>query len=151
MTLIEQLILLAHVTGAAGLGAVIGWERESAAKPAGLRTHMTVCGACCLFVILARAFVPFFITVAEIHEEPFAIDPIRTLQAIVIGVSFIGAGTILKAPQEDRVYFLTTAASVLVSAGVGMAVALRLYLAAMGIACLFFVIQHWLGSSKAPQ
>ncbi len=105
---------------AAALGAAIGLEREIAGKPAGLRTHMLVATAAALLLTLG------FAVVADFREETgmsVRTDPIRIIQAIVIGISFLGTGTILH-ERSGRVEGLTTAASILVTAAIGIAVAL---------------------------
>ena len=109
---------LGHVGLAALLGAFIGCEREWAGKPAGLRTHMLVGGAAAMFVLLGFSAVEAFPDPARMSA-----DPIRVLQAILVGVSFLGAGTILR-DGSGNVEGLTTAASILVTSGVGTAVAL---------------------------
>ncbi|WP_438397142.1 MgtC/SapB family protein [Caballeronia sp. DA-9] len=93
------------------LGGAIGFERESAGSAAGLRTHMLVAVGCALFIL-----VPL--------QAGFSQDNMsRVIQGLVSGVGFLGAGAILK-PADDRVRGLTTAASIWLSAGVGMAVGL---------------------------
>ena len=115
---------------AMGLAGVIGLERELAGKPAGLRTHMFVAGAAALMVALSETIVGRF---AEQLPEAVASDPIRIFQAIVVGVSFIGAGTIVQREEKDRIEGLTTAASLLLVTGVGIAVALDLIVVAGAI------------------
>jgi len=91
---------------AAVLGGLIGWERESHGRPAGMRTHMmTVIG------------VVLFSEVSKHFAEG---DPTRIAAQIVTGIGFLGAGTILRHGPEIR--GLTTAASLWAAAGIGMAV-----------------------------
>jgi putative Mg2+ transporter-C (MgtC) family protein len=101
------------------LGAVIGIEREVADKPAGLRTHILVAAGCALLVILAQGAVEYFQRYTP--DEQIMADPIRVIQAIVIGISFLGTGTIIHY-QERHVEGLTTAASIFLTAGIGIAV-----------------------------
>lgn len=105
---------------AALLGALIGLEREWNGKPAGLRTHMLVAASSSLFVLLGFSAVETF---RKLELASVRTDPIRILQAIVIGVSFLGAGTILR-DRTGQVEGLTTAASVLITSAIGVAVAL---------------------------
>lgn len=109
------------------LGGIIGIEREIADKPAGLRTHIFVASACALLVVLAKGAVDFF--EHHISDQQIDVDPIRVIQAIVIGISFLGAGTIVH--REDRqVEGLTTAASIFLTACIGIAVGIdRVWLA----------------------
>lgn len=106
---------------AAGLGAAVGLERQIAGKPAGLRTQMLVSASAALFVVLG------FSAVENFREETGMVvrtDPIRILQAIVIGVSFLGAGTIMQDRSSGHVEGLTTAAAILMTASIGAAVPL---------------------------
>lgn len=94
---------------AAVLGALIGLERERSDHPAGLRTHILVCVGAALFTLVSKQMAgPQF-------------DPGRIAAQIVSGVGFLGAGTILR--QGSVIRGLTTAASLWVVAGIGMAVA----------------------------
>ena len=117
-----QLQILGEVALAMLLGAVIGFERELANKPAGLRTHMLVAGASALLVGLGSVVVQQFAVTGE--DSLVRTDPIRVIEAIVGGISFLGAGTILRHRGADQIEGLTTAASILFAAGVGIAVAL---------------------------
>ena len=105
---------------AVGLAALLGLERELARKPAGLRTHMLVGLAAALLVRLGNVYVERF--AAEFGGVVRA-DPIRVIEAIVVGISFLGAGTIVR-DRGERVEGLTTAASVLVTAAIAIAAAL---------------------------
>ncbi|MFG0334841.1 MAG: MgtC/SapB family protein, partial [Maioricimonas sp. JB049] len=101
------------------LGGVIGFEREIADKPAGLRTHIFVAAAAALLVLLAEGAVDFFQQTGS--DTQIEADPIRIIQAIVIGISFLGAGTIVHRRGEE-VEGLTTAASIFLTASIGIAV-----------------------------
>ena len=106
---------------AMGLAGAVGFERELRQKPAGLRTHMFVGGAAALMVVLSELIVERF---AATMGDAIMADPIRVFEAILVGVSFIGAGTIVQREAADRIEGLTTAASLLMVAGIGVAVAL---------------------------
>ena len=125
------------------LSGVLGWEREAAGKSAGVRTHMLVGLGAALFVILGELFVLRFG-----GQDLMRFDPIRIVEAVVTGISFLGAGTIFVAKSEERVQGLTTAASILVTAAVGMMIGLRYYLLATGITLLVFTVLHGLGILK---
>lgn len=110
------------------LGGVIGLEREIANKPAGLRTHIFVAAGSALLVVLAESAVEFVEEYSA--DRQIAADPIRVIQAIVVGISFLGAGTIVHY-KDNQVEGLTTAASIFLTAGIGIAVAVgRIWLAA---------------------
>lgn len=138
MNLIEvtQLQNLGLVVVAMILGAVIGWEREWANKPAGLRTHMLVSGAAALLVTLGEVIVSQY---DPASQNLVRTDPIRILEAIITGVSFLGAGTIIYHRSEKSIEGLTTAASILLSAGVGASVALGQFLLAGGVTLLVLI------------
>lgn len=132
-----QLWLLLRVGGAVLLGGLIGTEREIAHKPAGLRTHMLVAGAAALIVGLGTVLTSHFETVGG--SQSLRTDPIRLLEALVTGVSFLGAGTIIRSRGGDMVRGLTTAASLLFTAVVGAAVALEQYVLALGSSLLLLL------------
>lgn len=132
----SQLRLLLDVFVAMVLGGMIGWEREAADKPAGLGTHMLVAGAAALFVGLGDTLMTRLVT-SEGHDVIQG-DPIRLIQAVVAGVAFLGAGTIVRA-GKGQVEGLTTAASLLVTAAVGVSVAVGQYVLAVGVALLILV------------
>jgi putative Mg2+ transporter-C (MgtC) family protein len=125
--------LLGKVVIAAFLGGVVGMEREFAEKPAGLRTHMLAGGVSALLVVLANQMVSSFE-----QQNLIATDPIRILQAIVVGISFLGAGTILKYNREGarNVEGLATSASLLSVSAIGIAVALDVLILAIGVTVL---------------
>ncbi len=133
MEIAAEFQMLGKIIIAALLGGIVGIEREFAERPAGLRTHMLVGGTAAFFVMLADLLLSSF--------EPRDIlraDPVRVVEAIVVGISFLGAGTILKYSQEGErvVEGLTTSASILSVAAIGIAVALDAYVLAVGAALL---------------
>ncbi len=139
MEIAAEFQMLGKIIIAALLGGIVGIEREFAERPAGLRTHMLVGGTAAFFVMLADLLLSSF--------EPRDIlraDPVRVVEAIVVGISFLGAGTILKYSQEGErvVEGLTTSASILSVAAIGIAVALDAYVLAVGAALLNLFI-NW--------
>lgn len=130
---VEHLMLIAL---AMLLGGVIGYDREVADKPAGLRTHMLVAGAAAMLTSLANALV----NNSQLADGLIRTDPIRLTEAIVTGVSFLGAGTIFRnKDKESTVEGLTTAASVLFVAAVGISVALSQFITAVGGTILILI------------
>jgi putative Mg2+ transporter-C (MgtC) family protein len=121
---LEQLRLVGEVALAMVLGGAVGYERERAQKPAGLRTHMMIAGAAALFVALGNALV------VEYASEPFGelirADPTRIVVAVVTGIGILGAGTIFRR-SDDHVEGLTTAASLLFVGALGAASAVGQY------------------------
>jgi len=140
MNLFFQLQVIGEVLLAMLLGGLIGYDREQANKPAGLRTHMLVAGAAALLVGMSDVLVG---RSGEMQAQPArAADPVRIIEAIVTGVSFIGAGTILRHGHRERVEGLTTAAALLVSAAIGISIALHQFVLAGGVTLLtLFVLR----------
>ena len=143
-TLQTDLSILLRLVVALVLGAAIGWERESAGKAAGLRTHMLVAVASALFVALGDAMVEHFLAQAQrlgrVDDTVFRSDPIRIIEAVVTGISFLGAGTIFVSHGRERVEGLTTAASIWATAAVGIAVGLERYALAAGTTVLILFV-----------
>jgi putative Mg2+ transporter-C (MgtC) family protein len=127
----------ARLSVAAVLGGVIGFEREQRGKAAGLRTHMLVALGAALF------------TLAPV-EAGMELDGLsRVIQGVAAGIGFVGAGTILKRSDEDQIQGLTTAASLWLTAAVGIAVAAgRLWLPLIAVLLAFFIL-HVLGAIES--
>ena len=101
-------------------GALIGYERSYHGRPAGFRTHALVCMASSLLML---------VTVYEAHwvqavSDSVRLDPTRMAQGIMTGIGFLGAGVIVKISDKIEVHGLKTAASIWLTAGVGIAVGL---------------------------
>ncbi|MDX1920762.1 MAG: MgtC/SapB family protein [Candidatus Caenarcaniphilales bacterium] len=110
---------------AAGLfGALIGLEREARDKGAGLRTHTLVSLGSCLFTVISID------SVANIPNG----DPTRIAAQIVSGIGFLGGGAIIQ--ERDKVHGLTTAATVWISAAIGMACGMKEIAAALIVSLL---------------
>ena len=137
MTWLEQVNILGIVALAMVLGGVIGFEREAADKPAGFRTQMLVAGAAAPLVGLSSAVIERF---GAESTSLISADPVRVVQGIIIGIGFIGGGTILMNPKERQVEGLTTAASLLLTGGIGIAVALRQFVLAAGTTLLVIIV-----------
>jgi putative Mg2+ transporter-C (MgtC) family protein len=133
-----QLAVLAEVFLAMLLGGIIGIERTTANKPAGFRTHMLVAGAAALLVGLSDALIHRFSPGA--YTDLIQSDPIRVIQAIIAGISFLGAGTIFRHPKKQHVEGLTTAASLLFSGAIGICVALRQFVLAVAVTLLTLTV-----------
>ncbi len=137
MNLSFQLQVISEVLLAMFCGGLIGYDREQASKPAGLRTHMLVAGAAALLVGVSDVLVTHD---AGVHAQSArTADPVRIVEAIITGVSFIGAGTILRHGQRERVEGLTTAAALLMSAAIGISVSLHQFLLAGGVTLLTLI------------
>jgi len=130
-----QLLLLVRLVVAAILAGVLGWERESARKPAGLRTHMLVGVASALFTVLAELSF-----VGHPGDNGLRADPIRVIQAIAVGIGFLGSGVIFVSKSDDSVRGLTTAGSIWATAAIGIASGLGYYVLAVGSTVLLMLV-----------
>ena len=101
--------ILIRVIAATLLGALLGFQRERAGKPAGLRTH--------ILVSLGTAVVVLACSASGMDMDGES----RVIQGIVTGIGFIGAGSILKVSEEKDIRGLTTAAGLWLTAAVGVA------------------------------
>ena len=105
---------------AAILGSIIGIEREYKKKEAGLQTYSLVTLGSCLFTIIALRLFDFFP-----DKNGIRLDPASIIQAIAVGIGFLGAGVILR--QQSGVVGLTTAAGLWVAAAIGIAFGASFY------------------------
>jgi len=102
---------------AVALGAGIGFQRERAGKTAGVRTHILVSSGAALF------------TLVSIYGFSGAVvDISRVAAGVVVGVGFLGAGVILRGQREEEVAGLTTAATIWITAAIGLAAGTGMYL-----------------------
>ncbi len=123
MTNILQLLL------ALVLGGIVGLEREYKRKEAGVKTYSLVSLGACLFTILGIKLVENFA-----GSPGSAVDIGRIIQAVAIGVGFIGAGVVFR--KEEHIEGLTTAAGLWVVAGMGILVGLGFYILAIFVSFL---------------
>ena len=113
------------------LGAAVGWNRERADKPAGIKTHILVClGAAVVMLTGINIYLHY-------PDAASGMDPSRMAAHVISGVGFLGAGTIIHA-EGGLVRGLTTAASVWAVAAVGLACGMGFFLLA-GIATVLLV------------
>jgi putative Mg2+ transporter-C (MgtC) family protein len=126
----EQMVrVVIRIATAALLGAILGANRERAGKAAGLRTHMLVALGCALFVLFPA------------ESGMASQDLSRVIQGVATGIGFIGAGTILKRHDSNEVQGLTTAASLWLTAAIGLAVgAGQLWLPVVAAACAWVIL-----------
>lgn len=125
-----QIDFAVRLVVAAGMGMALGVERELREQAAGLRTHILVAIGACLFTIVsAYGFEGF--------EGSAPVDPSRVAAQIVTGIGFLGAGAIMREGLSVR--GLTTAASLWITAAVGMAVGVGMYWAS-GVAVAITIV-----------
>lgn len=115
------------------LSAAIGLEREMRHKSAGLRTYTVVGTTAALFLLISK-----YGFTDVLAKDSVVLDPSRVAAQIVSGIGFIGGGLIFV--QGDRVNGLTTAATVWLVTGVGMACGAGLPLLALAVTCAYFVV-----------
>ena len=147
MDLLENWALQAQVLATTAyamlLGGAIGFERELKNRPAGFRTHMLVSGACAMLVGLVDLIAQHYAD--EAYRELVRIDPIRLIEAAVAAVGFLGAGTIFRGNAGGLVSGITTAASLLMVAVIGIAAGVHAHVLAIGATTLTLLVLLVLG------
>lgn len=124
----EDLLMALRILMAAVLGGAIGYQRERSGKPAGLRTHMLICIGATIF------------TLVSIYAFSGPADPSRVAAGVVTGIGFLGAGAIFSRPQDGYIAGLTTAATIWVTAGIGVAVGAGLYIASVVTTAITLIV-----------
>jgi putative Mg2+ transporter-C (MgtC) family protein len=124
-------VLLLRVLVAAVLSGALGWEREAAGKTAGLRTHVLVGIGSSLFVVLGEAVALSYPATAAILR----IEPLALIQAVAIGIGFLGSGVVVTTSGAG-VKGLTTAASIWATAAVGVATGFGHFILSVGTTVL---------------
>lgn len=108
-------IVVARILATVVFCGLIGLERETARRPAGLRTHMLIGLAACVYCLLTLALLGR----ADEFGDAVQMDPLRIIEAVTSGVAFLAAGLIVF--SQGKVRGLTTGASMWVAAAVGVA------------------------------
>ena len=122
----DDLVIIGRVAGALLIGAMIGFERTFHGRPAGFRTHSLVCIASAILMIVT-VYQSQWMTLLE--HDAIRTDPTRMAQGIMTGIGFLGAGVIFK--EGLTVRGLTTAASIWVTAAIGILVGIGFWFAAI--------------------
>src|SRR3954471_6787694 len=117
----DHITIVSHLLVALIAGALIGYERSYQGRPAGFRTHTLVCMASALLMLLALYQSTWFQASAEVVR----VDPTRMAQGIMTGIGFLGAGVIVK--EGASVRGLTTAASIWITAAIGILAGVGFY------------------------
>lgn len=120
---------LARIGAAAIVGGVLGLERELNGHFAGLRTHMMVAIGCAVFVVGGLAVS---------GDQPEVVT--RVVQGIAAGIGFLGAGTILKLDEQQKIKGLTTASSIWLAAALGTLAGLGEYVPAAAATVIALVV-----------
>jgi uncharacterized membrane protein YhiD involved in acid resistance len=144
----DDLVIIGRVTGALVIGALIGFERTFHGRPADFRTHSLVCIASSILMIVT-VYQNQRMTFVE--HDAIRTDPTRMAQGIMTGIGFLGAGVIFK--EGLTVRGLTTAASIWVTAAIGILVGIGFWFAAVvGAAAALIVLAlfRYIESRRLP-
>ena len=126
----QLVVILMRLVASVIMGAIIGWERETAGKAAGLRTHILVTAGTTVFVLGCLG--------AGFRDDALS----RVIQGIVTGIGFVGAGSIIKRESESSIQGVTTSAGIWMAAAIGVTVGLGgLGLALMATALSLVVLR----------
>jgi len=127
----DSLLILFHLVLALVAGGLIGLERTYHGRPAGVRTHALVCLASSLLMLLT---LYQWELLAGVPLDTIRVDPTRMAQGIMTGIGFLGAGVIIK--EGLTVRGLTTAASIWITASIGILIGIGFYLPAVAATVL---------------
>ncbi|MCK9573245.1 MAG: MgtC/SapB family protein [Candidatus Omnitrophica bacterium] len=128
--MLDLKITITRIVLAGVLGGIIGLEREKKGRNAGLRTHILVCTGSSLIMLVS-------LYMFEMYQGRVPVDPSRIAAGVVTGIGFLGAGTIMAG--NDGVKGLTTAASIWISSGIGLAVGCGFFSAAVVATVVTFI------------
>ena len=127
--------LVFPILGALGAGAAVGLEREFRGQPAGLRTHILVCLASAFLMLMSIEQVTW---AARLPPDLVRIDPVRMAHGVLTGVGFLCGGVIFR--TVVTVHGLTTAASLWITAALGLLFGAGLYTLAVSAAVLVLIV-----------
>lgn len=133
--LLEQGDYLLRILVAGICGLLIGYERESRMKMAGIRTHTIIAMAAALMVVISK--YGFFDVVAL---DGVSVDASRIAASVVTGVGFLGAGIILN--RKTTISGVTTSAGIWATIGIGMALGAGMWILGIGSTAMLLVIQY---------
>ena len=128
--------MLLRLLAAALFTGFIGWERETAGKSAGLRTHVLVGVASCLFVTIGLLVSTDYVD----SSSNVRIEPLSLIQAVAVGIGFLGSGIVRLKTNENRPQGLTTAASIWAAAGLGLTAGFGKYVLAGGTTLILLIV-----------
>lgn len=141
LTMHNQIELLIRIFVAGICGAVIGYERKSRLKEAGIRTHFIVALASALMMVISKYGFFDLLNMAQPGQD-IRLDPSRMASTIITGVGFLGAGAIFI--RKNTINGLTTAAGIWATAGVGMAIGTGFYFIGIVSTFIMLVVQIFL-------
>ncbi len=130
-----------RLLGATLCGGILGWEREASDKPAGLRTNMLVAIGAATATLAA---LDLYSTISRNHPgENISVDPIRIISGVIGGLGFLGAGAIIQ--SQGQIQGMTTAATIWVVGGIGVACGLGKLSIALPAMLITFVVLYAIG------
>jgi putative Mg2+ transporter-C (MgtC) family protein len=129
----SELELSLRLLAATVLTGLVGWERQTAGKSAGFRTHVLVGVASCLFATLGVSLSQDFAG-SNVRIEPFSI-----IQAVAVGVGFLGSGIVI-VRSDNRPHGLTTAASIWAASGIGLGTGFGKYILTSAATILLLIM-----------
>jgi len=139
-SLIQYFELIFRLLVACFCGAAIGFERSKRLKEAGIRTHLIVCCASALLMIVSKyGFSDLVSTAGDTLLGTKGADPARIAAQVISGVGFIGAGVIFH--HDNNVKGLTTAAGLWATAGIGLAIGSGMYFIGIVTTVVLTVLQ----------
>jgi len=139
-SLAQNVDFFIRIIAAALCGAGIGFERSKRYKEAGIRTHIIVCCAASLIMIVSKyGFVDLTGAAGAFYNGTRGADPARIAAQVVSGISFLGAGVIFK--HGSSVRGLTTAAGLWATAGIGLAIGAGMYAVGVFATALVALLQ----------
>lgn len=133
--MVTDMQIITRLTLSVLLSGLIGLERQMHKRTAGLRTHILVCLGSCLIMLTS-------LYVFDIYNNIANLDPGRIAAGVITGIGFLGAGTIIR--EREGVRGLTTAASLWVVAGIGLAAGCGFQKAALYTTVLTLVVLFFL-------
>ncbi len=129
--MITDFQIIVRLTLSVILSGFVGLERQWHRRTAGLRTHILVCLGSCLIMLTS-------LHVFDIYKNQTTLDPTRIAAGVITGIGFLGAGAIIN--QRDGIKGLTTAASIWVVSGIGLAVGCGFFTAAIFTTLLTLIV-----------
>lgn len=135
--IMEQLVWMARILLAGFCGGIIGYERESRKKIAGLRTHVIVAVSSALMVILSKYGFQ------DVAGEFVRVDPSRMASGAVAAIGFLGSGVIFS--RNKSISGITTSAGIWATLGVGMAVGAGMYVVGICTTGVVVMVEVFLG------
>ena len=151
-SILQELDFFVRILVACMCGACIGIERSRRLKEAGVRTHVIVCCAAALMMIVSKyGFADLTSAAGEVVNGTRGADPARVAAQVVSGISFLGAGVIFK--HGNAVKGLTTAAGIWATAGIGLAVGAGMFVVGIfttAVVAVFQVVMHRTAAGIEP-